>query len=275
MNSLWVVNNKNSLFRACETHGKWDISQIAGVRSHLKSKVQGKMLRFDMGRAYLFWKSSDQQITRINVRTGSKREFKAQFKRKYDFITDFKSNKEGNKLCVLSRYGNVIIFVISSQGGFNTVVKQFYDKRKFTQANILDNPVFTSLAFSKNGKRIVASSYDLVEDTERKIELFVLRVDYTNLKIQMKYTMNYSLPVEPLDMIKHLDFLDIDKKRKVLMTIGLNLGNLCLLSTKSKSLELFTEEIPIGRENLVDLSFYNDEVYCLFKNNTLKRVRLR
>lgn len=139
----------------------------------------------------------------------------------------------------------------------------------------LDNPVFTSLAFSKNGKRIVASSYDLVNKSERKIELFVLRVDYSEFKIQTKYTMNYSIPVEPLDMIKHLDFLDIDKKRKVLMTIGLNKGNLCLLSTKSKSLELFTEEIPIERDNLVDLSYYNDEVYCLFKNNKLRRVRLK
>lgn len=87
--------------------------------------------------------------------------------------------------------------------------------------------------------------------------------------------MNFSLPVEPLDMIKHLDFLDIDKKRKVLMTMGLNKGNLCLLSTKSKSLELFTEEIPLGETNLVDISFYNDEVYCLFKNNQLCRVGLK
>jgi WD40 repeat protein len=247
---------KNSLFRAHEkSNNSWDVSLVSSVDCYLKSKVQGKMLRFDRNRNYLFWKSSDSEITRINVKTGHRRLFKCKFKRPYDFITDFKSNKEGDKLCVLSRYGNVIIFVIQNLDGYRTVVKQFYDKRKQFFLKIsklifsdfgLDNPVFTSLAFSSNGKRLVASSYDLVSETERKIELFVLRVDYNQLKIQTKYTMNYSIPVEPLDMIKHLDFLDIDKKRKVLMTVGLNQGNMCLLSTKSKSLELFTEEIPIG-----------------------------
>lgn len=104
-------------------NNKWEINLIAGVSMFLKSKVQGKMLRFDQERNYLFWKNSDRQITRINVKTGIRRVFQAQFKREYDFITDFKSNKDGSKLCVLSRYGNVIIFLIGNQGGHSTVVK--------------------------------------------------------------------------------------------------------------------------------------------------------
>ena len=103
----------------------------------------------------------------------------------------------------------------------------------------------------------------------------MLRVDYSKLKIETKFSMNYSLPVEPLNMIKHLDFLEIDKKRKVLMTVGLHRGNLSLLSTKSKSLELFIEETPIGSENIIDMSYYNEEAYCLFKNNKIRRVRLK
>jgi hypothetical protein len=99
------------------------------VDGMIKSKVQGKMLRFDLHRNYVFWKNHDTKITRINIRTGSRREFMAEFKRQHDFITDFKSNGEGNKLCVLSRYGNLIIFIMDQEGKNNTiVVKQFYDK---------------------------------------------------------------------------------------------------------------------------------------------------
>lgn len=144
-------------------------------------------------------------------------------------------------------------------------------KKKLTTQ---ENPIFTSVAFSKNSKRIVASSYDLINENQRKIELFVLRVDYGDLKIQMKFTMNYIVPAEPLDMIKHLDFLEIDKKRKLLMTIGLHKGKICLLSTKREGLEVFIDETPIGNENLVSLAFYDDEAFFLLKNNQIHRLKV-
>lgn len=132
MNTLWLVNNKNSLFRAYSnsqhSNGEWELSHVASVSTHLKSKVQGKMLRLNQYRNYIFWKSKDTEVKRINVKTGHMRVFRANFKRDYDFITDFKSNKDGKKLCVLSRYGNVIIFITTDQQKYKTVVKLFYDK---------------------------------------------------------------------------------------------------------------------------------------------------
>jgi hypothetical protein len=98
---------------------------IAQGNAYLKSKVQGKLLRSDDNRNYLFWKSNDSQITRFNIRTGSMRVFTADFQRVNDFITDFKSSKRGSNLCVLSRYGNIVIFMIDKEGGYDVMTKNF------------------------------------------------------------------------------------------------------------------------------------------------------
>lgn len=99
-------------------------------------------------------------------------------------------------------------------------------------------------------------------------------MDYADLKIQMKFAMNYIVAAEPLDMIKHLDFLEIDRKRKLLMTVGLNKGKISLLSTKREGLEVFIDETATGNENLVSLASYDDEAYFLFKNNILRRIKV-
>ena len=137
---------------------------------------------------------------------------------------------------------------------------------------VLVNPVFTSLAFSDNGKRITAACYDLINDAERRIELFVLRVDYSEMKAHVKYSMCYSVDVEPLQLIKHLDFLDLDKRRKMLMTLGLHRGMVGLMYTKSKALEMYSEDIPTGNENLIDFASSGSKLYLVFRGNTLRMM---
>lgn len=77
---------------------------------------------------------------------------------------------------MLSRYGVIVIFMIDKEGGYDVMTKNFLGKCILDQdinacqnssslkkkLTTLENPVFTSVAFSKNSKRIVASSYDLV-----------------------------------------------------------------------------------------------------------------
>lgn len=126
--SIWIVNIKNQLLRCSVTNSVWESSLIAEGNCYIKSRVQGKLLRVDDNRNYLFWKNSDSEITRINVRTGTMRTFTSVFQRTGDFITDFKSNNRGSKLCVLSRYGNILIFLIDKEGGYDVMTRNFPGK---------------------------------------------------------------------------------------------------------------------------------------------------
>jgi len=103
---------------------------IAEVKGYLKSRVQGKMLRISRESNYVFWKVSDRQIMRICTNTSEKKMFNVQFSRPFDYIADFKSSKDGTKLCSLSRYGHLVIFIIEELN-YKTITKKFFDRCKY------------------------------------------------------------------------------------------------------------------------------------------------
>ena len=129
LNTLWFVNSRNDLYRATELSETWETRLIAEVKGYLKSRVQGKMLRFNKPRDYLFWKVSDRQLMRVEIKTGVKKVLNVEFARPFDFIADFKPNKDGSKVCTLSRYGHLVIFIIQ-KNSYRTLVKKFFDRCK-------------------------------------------------------------------------------------------------------------------------------------------------
>lgn len=115
----------------------WEQRLIAEVSGYLKSRVQGKMLRINEGREYLFWKANDKQVMRIETKTGRKLILDVKFSRPFDFLSDFKSNKDGSKLCVLSRYGQIKIFIIDKNTAqIQTIVKKLFNRSKELIRNV-------------------------------------------------------------------------------------------------------------------------------------------
>ena len=125
--TLWLVNSRNDLYRAIELDGRWEARLIAEVKGFLKSRVQGKMLRLNKAKYYLFWKVSDRQLMRVEIKSGVKKVLNVEFARPFDFIADFKPNKDGTKVCTLSRYGHLVIFIVQ-KNSYRTLVKKFFDR---------------------------------------------------------------------------------------------------------------------------------------------------
>lgn len=128
---LWVVNSRNYLFRAIQhLSGAWELKLIAEVKGYLKSRIQGKLIRLSSNKDTLCWKINDNQLMRISTRSGSKMLLNVPLARPFDFICDFRINRFGDKICVLSRYGQIVIYLIQGNN-YKILTKKFYHSSNF------------------------------------------------------------------------------------------------------------------------------------------------
>jgi len=134
------------------------------------------------------------------------------------------------------------------------------------------NPVFTSLAFSMNGKRIVVSSYDSVEEEERLVELFALKVDYTTNKITEKYAQSKKVRSDSMQLIKNLEFLEAKQKPKKVVSLCLVGGVLSIIDLMDKDFDTYVKDEVMDETHLVDIAFDSNRLCLLFRENRIKMI---
>ena len=85
-------------------------------------------------------------------------------------------------------------------------------------------------------------------------------------------THSISLLNSPNQLIKSLEYIEVPNCLKLLKVLYLEKGALTLYYKENDRLKLFSTKIDIYSENLVDFTYYDQNLYLIFRNGKIKKV---
>lgn len=245
-------------------------------------KFYGKMFKLDTQKEWVYWKKSNHEIVRLNLRDnklGSQSFGSQSFGfplKKEDYIIDFDLDEKNQSLYALSHLGEVMLLSYKPNSVTGVV--------KLNNESSSDKHYFTCMKISKNCDYMAIGSFCESKDkgstqSEIRVKVFMIMEDRpSNPKI--RYLDEKLIPREKEEgKCEYIQCLDFGLQRGNQLFLSVFLRRSCqilILKLEDCHLKDPPYELPPMEPSWInDVSHYGNRVFtCFDKNNLIGELKL-